>query len=149
MHELPQAISRYHKFLQLMHKKNSITGKYIPLVPTLDIDLVWHAHQLFPQAYRNWCTQYIGRAINHDDTFGEVTITDGLRSTSLAWLDEYGESYTTKDLRKAYFTTRRKVAGIMLPPYGLIMLSVGRKLDRARIGSFSCFVLMEQLRCAG
>jgi hypothetical protein len=138
--EVSQAISRYHKFLQLMQKKESITGKYIPLVPTLDIDLVWHTHQLFPQSYRSWCTQHVGRAINHDDTFEKATITDGLRSTSLAWLEEYGESYTTKDLRKAYFTIRRKIAGIMFPPYGLIMLSVGRKLNRARIGIFTRFV---------
>jgi hypothetical protein len=89
------AISRYRKFLLLMRKKDTITGKHIPLVPTLDIDLAWHTHQLFPHAYHDWCLQHIGRKINHDDTFGKGTIRDGLRSTSLAWLDEYGESYTT------------------------------------------------------
>jgi hypothetical protein len=132
--ELSKAISRYQKFLQLMKIKNSITGKHIPLVPTLDIDLAWHTHQLFPQSYRAWCRENIGRAINHDDTFGRETITDGLRSTSLAWLEEYGEAYTTKNMRKAYFTVKRKVIGILFPPYGLIMLRVARKLDRARIG---------------
>jgi Glycine-rich domain-containing protein-like len=138
--ELSNAISRYHKFLQLMKIKNSITGKHIPLVPTLDIDLAWHTHQLFPQSYRSWCMENIGRAINHDDTFGHETITDGLRSTSLAWLEEFGEAYTTKNLRKAYFTVGRKVIGIMFPPYGLVMLRVGRKLDRARLGiSVKCF----------
>ena len=133
--ELSRAISRYSKFLHLMKKKDTISGKYIPLVPTLDIDLAWHTHQLYPRSYRDWCLQHIGRPINHDDTFGKETVRDGLRSTSLAWLDTYGEPYTTNHLRKAYFTLSRKCVGIMFPPYGLVMLNVGRKLSQAQIST--------------
>jgi hypothetical protein len=135
--ELSNAISRYRKFLHLMKKKDSMNRKQYPFVPTLDIDLAWHTHQLFPQAYRSWCAENVGRSINHDDTVGKERIDDGLRLTSLAWLEEFGEAYSTKDLRKAYFTTRRKVAGIMFPPYGLVLLWVGRKLDRTWIGMIS------------
>ena len=131
---LQRAIRRYYKFLLLMKKKDKITRKYIPLVPTLDVDLAWHTHQLFPKAYREFCLEFVGRQINHDDTFDKVSIGNGLRATSLAWLDAYDEPYTPADLRKAYFTRSRVAFGIVFPPYGIMMFRVGRKLKRAQTG---------------
>jgi hypothetical protein len=129
--ELTTAVTRYHKFLRLMNSVDLGRKKRGPFVPTLDIDLCWHTHQLSPQAYRFWCLENLGRAINHDDTIEETTATRGLRATSLAWLDLFDEAYTANDLRKAYFTPARKCAGIIFPPYGVFMLNFGRKLDRA------------------
>lgn len=128
-----KATTRYHKFMLLMSRgsKNRF------LVPTLDIDLCWHTHQLFPSSYREWCLQHLKRVVNHDDTIGKGDLSQGLRDTSLAWLEAYREPYTTDDLRKEYFSTARKVAGIIFPPYGLHMLSKGKKLDKARTGSAS------------
>lgn len=34
------------------------------LVPTLDIDLVWHTHQLMPTKYAVDCTNYIGHFVD-------------------------------------------------------------------------------------
>lgn len=132
--ELTRAILRYHKFLLLMKYKHAISKKTVPLVPTLEIDLAWHTHQLFPRNYREWCLEHVGRAINHDDSYNPGKINTGLRATSLAWLEAYGESYTVKDLRKDYFTPGRKALGMIFPPYGLFMLSRGRKLELAQIG---------------
>lgn len=132
--ELQNAISRYHKFLRLMCKKSKIAGKHTPLVPTLDVDLAWHTHQLFPHSYRDYCLAFVGRPINHDDTVEKNVIEGGLRKTSLAWLKEYNEPYTTKDLRKTYFTAKRKVVGVIFPPYGIVMWRTGKKLMRARMG---------------
>jgi hypothetical protein len=33
-------------------------------VPTLDIDLVWHTHQLMPTKYQQDCESYVGRFID-------------------------------------------------------------------------------------
>ena len=33
-------------------------------VPTLDIDLVWHTHQLFSEQYQPDCTKYVGRFVD-------------------------------------------------------------------------------------
>ena len=33
-------------------------------VPTLDIDLAWHTHQLMAKNYRTDCTTYVGRFID-------------------------------------------------------------------------------------
>lgn len=128
-----KATTRYHKFMLLMNRDS----KKPFLVPTMDIDLCWHTHQLFPRSYREWCLQHLQRAVNHDDTIGKGDLSQGLRNTSLAWLEAYREPYTTDDLRKGYFTSGRKVAGILCPPYGLHMLSKGKKLDKARTGSGS------------
>lgn len=138
--ELEKAISRYHKFLRLMRNKNKITGKSIPLVPTLDVDLAWHTHQLYPHSYREYCLRFVGRLVNHDDTFEKEVIGNGLRETSLAWLKAYNEPYTTKDLNKEYFTTRRKIVGIIFPPYGVVMLRVGKQLTKARMGTSLTFL---------
>src|SRR5208282_4887806 len=81
-----KANTRYHKFLLLMNRKTA-SKKNINLVPTLDIDLCWHTHQLVPVPYRNWCIEHLGTAINHDDTIGRGDLNIGLRETSLAWYD--------------------------------------------------------------
>jgi hypothetical protein len=128
---LLKAVTRYHRFLLLM--KHSDSKKTLPLVPTLDIDLCWHTHQLSPVSYRQWCTEHLGTAINHDDTIGKSRLHDGLRQTSLAWFHAYGEDYTTDDLRSAYLTGGRKVAGIVLRKL--------RKLDLAEIGI--CLIISE------
>jgi hypothetical protein len=129
-----KANTRYHKFLLLMNRKTANKRRYPNLVPTLDIDLCWHTHQLFPVPYREWCTEHLGTAINHDDTIGRGELDVGLRETSLAWYDAYREPYTTDDLRQSYVSTSRKVAGALFPPYGLYMLNKAKKLKQARLG---------------
>jgi hypothetical protein len=134
---LNRATDRYYRFLLLLQKLENSTPKVRPhLVPTLDIDLCWHTHQLSPQAYRNWCLEYLGRAINHDDTIGKASLKDGLRHTSLKWFETYNEPYTTDDLKKEYVTTGRKVAGVIFPLYGLHVLNKAKKLEQAQTGTF-------------
>lgn len=55
-----------NRFLDLM---SSSTGGFF--VPTLDIDLVWHTHQIFPGRYSDDCLQYFQRFIDQC-----VSITD-------------------------------------------------------------------------
>ena len=38
------------------------------LVPCYDIDLIWHAHQAHPLAYKNDTIALLGHVFNHDDT---------------------------------------------------------------------------------
>jgi hypothetical protein len=103
-------------------------------VPTLDIDLCWHTHQLSPRPYREWCVENLGRGINHDDTIGKSNLKDGLRFTSISWLEAYKEPYTTDDLKKEYVTTGRKVAGVLFPLYGLHVMAKAKRLEQAQTG---------------
>ncbi|KAK0712700.1 hypothetical protein B0T26DRAFT_677126 [Lasiosphaeria miniovina] len=84
----PNTVSRYLRFLYLM--KEGVGSVY---VPTLDIDPVWHTHQLAPVAYDRYCIRYIGSAINHDDTIRGVGRSVWQDNTAQLWALKYGESY--------------------------------------------------------
>jgi hypothetical protein len=76
-----------------MNRKSSGNHKKsVGLVPTLDIDLCWHTHQLNAVSYRKWCIKHPGVAVNHNDTVGQESLDSGLRETS-AWHDAYRKSY--------------------------------------------------------
>ncbi|OAA74851.1 hypothetical protein LEL_06839 [Akanthomyces lecanii RCEF 1005] len=88
------AVERYLRFLQLIKE----TGETV--VPTLDIDLCWHTHQLAPFAYTIYCVTHVGRQVNHDDTIRTETRSSAQDMTAKLWAIKYGESYfdpTNKD----------------------------------------------------
>lgn len=57
-----RAVTRYVHFLQLAKAHPHET-----LVPTLDVDLIWHVHMLSPLDYRDDCYAMLGRILSHDD----------------------------------------------------------------------------------
>ncbi|EIW76459.1 hypothetical protein CONPUDRAFT_15794, partial [Coniophora puteana RWD-64-598 SS2] len=63
------------------------------IVPTLDIDLVWHTHQLMANSYQNDCLNYIKRYVDHDDKVEEGLLADSLDSTCIAWQNKYHVPY--------------------------------------------------------
>ncbi|KAJ3489796.1 hypothetical protein NLJ89_g11494 [Agrocybe chaxingu] len=56
---LHHATARYHAFLDLMASSPASF-----FVPTLDIDLVWHTHQLMPSKYQADCNTYVKQFID-------------------------------------------------------------------------------------
>lgn len=108
------AVERYLRFLRLIKDKGET------VVPTLDIDLCWHTHQLAPVAYEAYCVTYVGRSINHDDTIRADTRSDAQDTTARLWALEYGESYfdptnaarseETRLQRTAYYEAMEKKA---------------------------------------
>ncbi|KAL2863377.1 uncharacterized protein BJX67DRAFT_363789 [Aspergillus lucknowensis] len=83
-----RAIDRYDKFLHLFRFYPNIF-----LVPTLDVDLVWHTHQCSAEHYRHFVTERVGRFINHDDKIGRKTLNDGFTSAEEWYRLRYGERY--------------------------------------------------------
>jgi hypothetical protein len=73
---LQHAIARYHAYVlqsyrYRVHAKKSYsfldlmsTSPRSFFVPTLDIDLVWHTHQLMAHKYENDCRSFVGRFID-------------------------------------------------------------------------------------
>ena len=57
-----RAVTRYAQFLQLAKAHPNET-----LVPTLDVDLIWHVHMLSPLDYRDDCHAILGKLLSHDD----------------------------------------------------------------------------------
>ncbi|KIM34780.1 hypothetical protein M413DRAFT_14913 [Hebeloma cylindrosporum] len=86
---LQHAMARYHAFLDLM---SSSPASFF--VPTLDIDLVWHTHQLFPQKYSSDCEQYLHRFIDHDDKVEGLRLSSAFDITCRAWKERFGVQYT-------------------------------------------------------
>ncbi|KAJ2912590.1 hypothetical protein MD484_g7831, partial [Candolleomyces efflorescens] len=86
---LQHAIARYHAFLDLM---SSSPASFF--VPTLDIDLVWHTHQLMSAKYEADCKQYIWRFIDHDDKVDGIKLSSAFDLTCRAWKDRFSTPYT-------------------------------------------------------
>jgi len=84
------AIFRYERFIALIaHNKKKV------LVPTLDIDLVWHAHQTMHDAYTKYSKRLAGRLINHDDSIGGADLSKGYAETFIEWARHYNELYSS------------------------------------------------------
>ncbi|KAH8828620.1 hypothetical protein DL96DRAFT_1595199 [Flagelloscypha sp. PMI_526] len=84
---LIHAIARYHSFLDLMSSRMGFH------VPTLDIDLAWHTHQLSGVQYERDCLEYVGKFVNHDDKVDTLQLSDGFDDTCKAWQHRYGIRY--------------------------------------------------------
>ncbi|KAM5354209.1 hypothetical protein ACJ41O_000859 [Fusarium nematophilum] len=84
-----RCISRYDNFLELFAL---YPGRI--LVPTLDIDLAWHTHQLSAQEYKTTMESRCGRFINHDDKLGKGTLDDGLKETREVYRVRFGDAYS-------------------------------------------------------
>ncbi|KAL3477406.1 hypothetical protein BJX99DRAFT_226225 [Aspergillus californicus] len=85
---LRRAVDRYDKFLHLFHL---YPNRF--LVPTLDVDLVWHTHQCSADNYRTFVTERVGRFINHEDKIGRGTLDDGFSSAEELYRLQYGMQY--------------------------------------------------------
>ncbi|SPQ20776.1 520b7e1f-09a2-4d08-969e-5e9a115aba8b [Thermothielavioides terrestris] len=85
---LRRAVDRYTKFLRLFALYPGKT-----LVPTLDIDLVWHTHQCSAQAYAESVQERTGVFINHDDKLGPRVLHSGMEETKELFFVHFGEEY--------------------------------------------------------
>jgi hypothetical protein len=91
---LEEGLVNYHKFLFL--KKMNIDDMII--VPTYQIDLIWHTHILSSIAgYNQDCKAIIGVPMNHDDGFVDRSeggpLDKAFAATREAWKELYGEEY--------------------------------------------------------
>ncbi|KAH8824704.1 hypothetical protein DL96DRAFT_1712950 [Flagelloscypha sp. PMI_526] len=86
---LVHCIARYHAFLDILS-----TDPHGMAVPTLDIDLAWHTHQLMPTKYRLNMELLLNRSLDHDDTVLESTLETAFDSTSRVWQKRFGTRYT-------------------------------------------------------
>ncbi|KAH7338099.1 hypothetical protein B0J17DRAFT_717757 [Rhizoctonia solani] len=83
-----RCIARYHAWLDVM---SQLSRKM--LVPTLDIDLSWHTHQLKHQDYRTWTLEVLGQFIDHDDKIEENKLSEAYDQTAKYWEQRWGVPY--------------------------------------------------------
>ncbi|KAL5204335.1 hypothetical protein ABZP36_009206 [Zizania latifolia] len=105
MHDLrflEEALARYKGFLYLI-KTNQENKIKLFRVPTYDVDVMWHTHQLHPATYCHDMLKLLGRVLEHDDT-------DDDRSEGKKL--DVGFSGTTEQFENAFGVRYRK-AGAM------------------------------------
>uniref|UniRef100_A0A7S1QN65 Uncharacterized protein n=1 Tax=Alexandrium catenella TaxID=2925 RepID=A0A7S1QN65_ALECA len=82
------AVGRYSQFLALAKDNPGVI-----LVPTLDVDLVWHAHMLSPADYQEDCQQLLGRLLSHNDALAAGEIETSFKATKALWQQRFGSPY--------------------------------------------------------
>ncbi|KAG7293715.1 hypothetical protein NEMBOFW57_003772 [Staphylotrichum longicolle] len=85
---LRRGTARYEKFLGLLQR---YPGTMI--VPTLDIDLVWHTHQCQAPGYAKATNEHVGRFVNHDDTIAKDKLGDGFAESRKYFQMQFGAEY--------------------------------------------------------
>ncbi|KAL0579996.1 hypothetical protein V5O48_001999 [Marasmius crinis-equi] len=104
---LLHAIMRYHRFMELLASSPKSF-----FVPTLDIDLAWHTHQIMPSVYKTDYLAYVGRFVNQwvirlppldprdlkhylsDDKVETHKLSTSFDDTARAWKKQFGQYYT-------------------------------------------------------
>lgn len=86
---MERLVIRYTRFISIMVDHPSRTA-----VPTLDVDLAWHTHQLNPQSYYAYTDKKSRKLIDHDDKIEETKLSDAFAWTSKVYQETYGEAYS-------------------------------------------------------
>ncbi|XP_030974427.1 glycine-rich domain-containing protein 1 [Quercus lobata] len=93
---LEGAVARYKGFLHLIKSNRDKSVKCF-CVPTYDIDLIWHTHQLHPVSYCNDLIKLLGKVLEHDDMDSDRTkgkkLDVGFSVTTKQWEEAFGTRY--------------------------------------------------------
>lgn len=84
--KMDSMIDNYYRFLLLAADTKEI------LVPTPEIDLVWHAHLDHHKNYKEDVIKITGRFLDHDDTIPEDTLEQQRHKTNQLWKEKYGKT---------------------------------------------------------
>ena len=82
-------IVKYERFVGIMASHDCDMA-----VPTLDVDLAWHTHQLSPYNYMMYTVTTTKQFVDHDDKVAETTLNDSFEWTSKRYQKLYGEPYS-------------------------------------------------------
>jgi hypothetical protein len=88
---MSRLLLKYDRFFRIM-----ATNPHKVAVPTLDVDLAWHTHQLSPRSYYSYSISNTAgdRFINHDDKIDEDKLSSGFEWTSKEYEKNFGEVYS-------------------------------------------------------
>lgn len=92
---LRDGVTNYERFLRL---RASPHGRSQIIVPTYQIDLMWHTHILANIGnYESDCKRIMGHTLHHDDSLTDrsegSSLDNAFRATKKLWLEKYGSEY--------------------------------------------------------
>lgn len=85
---MARLIHKYRRFLDIIRQNPSQA-----VVPTLDVDLAWHTHQLCPSRYYRYTVEQTGCFIDHDNNVDAGELAEHFNRTSKVYQERYGEVY--------------------------------------------------------
>ncbi|KAK4223575.1 hypothetical protein QBC38DRAFT_45740 [Podospora fimiseda] len=88
---MKRLLVKYERFMSIVVKG---TWEKKIAVPTLDVDLAWHTHQLSPSAYYTWTVRNVNKFLDHDDKIDEGTLNKQFEWTSKQYQERYNEVYS-------------------------------------------------------
>lgn len=86
---MKRLVTKYERFVAIMGG----SGRHMA-VPTLDVDLAWHTHQLNPYSYMNYTIKTTRQFVDHDDKVAETTLNTSFEWTSSQYQKMYKEPYS-------------------------------------------------------
>lgn len=87
---MERLLIKYERFFRIMAANPDRTA-----VPTLDVDLAWHTHQLSPREYYLFSIRTTkDRFIDHDDKIDEEKLSEGFEWTSKMYEKTYNTVYS-------------------------------------------------------
>lgn len=94
---LMEGIQNYLRFLLLFRQQQSQKER-LPLVPTYQIDLIWHTHMLKSlELYNKDCVRIAGQRFHHDDSLNDRSdgskLNVSFEKTSQLWKQAFGVDY--------------------------------------------------------
>lgn len=90
---LYQCLLKYSRFITLIANQTRSNKKYV-CVPTLDVDLAWHTHQLSPKQYYTYSIDKTNTFIDHDDKISDIILDSSFENTAKRYFKRYNERYT-------------------------------------------------------
>lgn len=110
---MKRSIVKYQRFVQIM-----AADKDKVAVPTLDVDLAWHTHQLSPRSYFEFTFAKTQKLIDHDDKINEDKLAAAFEWTSKTYQEYFGEVYSEctcwycESVRASHISSVGRVLGV-------------------------------------
>ncbi|CAF1137414.1 unnamed protein product [Rotaria sordida] len=93
-------VQNYVSFIKLAQKNEMI-------VPTFDIDLIWHTHMRYPSQYQTVSTALCGFILDHNDAIESNILTHAYQKTAKRWKKtyklEYGQNIDRRHLETSQY----------------------------------------------
>lgn len=86
---MARLVQKYTRYIDIIASNPNHTA-----VPTLDVDLAWHTHQLYPPSYYYYTVAKTARFIDHDDKIEETALSTAFEWTSKTYQKTYDELYS-------------------------------------------------------
>lgn len=109
---MARLIQKYTRYMYIM-----ACHPYQTAVPTLDVDLAWHTHQLSPPNYYAYTVINTARFIDHDDKIEETALSTAFEWTSKTYQKMYNELYSEctcwycEAIRESHTSSVKRVFG--------------------------------------